>query len=108
MAGFPGETDAEFEVTRRLINSVPSPICMFLTYSARPGTPAAGLPDQVPYTSPVTATASCASLVPRRSSPFMQSFVGKPLEAITLNVMHERAAMENSLRPLRTIFRSWT
>ena len=41
MAGFPGETDAEFEATRRLIAELPFTYLHVFTYSARPGTPAA-------------------------------------------------------------------
>jgi threonylcarbamoyladenosine tRNA methylthiotransferase MtaB len=48
MTGFPGETDAEFEATRRLIEDLPFTYLHVFTYSARPGTPAAAMPNQVP------------------------------------------------------------
>src|SRR5579863_8515171 len=48
MVGFPGETDAEFEATRRLIEDLPLTYLHVFTYSARPGTPAATMSDQVP------------------------------------------------------------
>ena len=48
MVGFPGETDAEFEATRRLIDELPFTYLHVFTYSARPGTPAAAMKDQVP------------------------------------------------------------
>src|SRR6202040_1842704 len=48
MVGFPGETAAEFEETRRLIEELPFTYLHVFTYSARPGTPAATLANQVP------------------------------------------------------------
>src|SRR5207247_4201776 len=48
MVGFPAETDAEFEDTRRIIDALPFTYLHFFTYSARPGTPAAAMPNQVP------------------------------------------------------------
>ncbi len=48
MVGFPGETDELFEESRAFIESLPFTYLHVFTYSARPGTPAAGMPDQVP------------------------------------------------------------
>ena len=48
MVGFPGETDAEFESTRKMIEELPFTYLHVFTYSARPGTPAADMPKQVP------------------------------------------------------------
>ncbi|WP_111655910.1 tRNA (N6-isopentenyl adenosine(37)-C2)-methylthiotransferase MiaB [Isoalcanivorax indicus] len=46
--GFPGETDADFEATMKLIHEVGFDSSFSFIYSARPGTPAADLPDDVP------------------------------------------------------------
>ncbi len=48
MVGFPGETDLEFEETRRMIEELPFTYLHVFTFSARPGTPADGMPNQVP------------------------------------------------------------
>ena len=48
MVGFPGETAAEFEATRRIIDELPFTYLHVFTYSARPGTPAAEMRNQVP------------------------------------------------------------
>jgi len=48
IVGFPGETDADFEATLRLVEAVAFDGAFSFAYSARPGTPAAELPDQVP------------------------------------------------------------
>ena len=46
--GFPGETDADFAATMQLINDIGYDQSFSFIYSARPGTPAASLPDDVP------------------------------------------------------------
>lgn len=48
--GFPGETQADFEKTMQLIADVNFDTSYSFIYSARPGTPAAELPDNVPET----------------------------------------------------------
>jgi tRNA-2-methylthio-N6-dimethylallyladenosine synthase len=48
IVGFPGETEAEFEDTLRLVDSVGYAQAFSFKYSARPGTPAATMPDHVP------------------------------------------------------------
>ena len=48
IVGFPGETEAEFEQTMALIDEIGFDTSFSFIYSARPGTPAAGLTDEVP------------------------------------------------------------
>ncbi|MCD9030711.1 tRNA (N6-isopentenyl adenosine(37)-C2)-methylthiotransferase MiaB [Luteimonas sp. Y-2-2-4F] len=48
IVGFPGETDADFEKTMRLIEEVGFDQSFSFIYSRRPGTPAADLPDDIP------------------------------------------------------------
>ncbi|WP_199612063.1 tRNA (N6-isopentenyl adenosine(37)-C2)-methylthiotransferase MiaB [Flocculibacter collagenilyticus] len=45
--GFPGETEADFNATMKLINDIKFDHSFSFVYSARPGTPAADLPDDV-------------------------------------------------------------
>lgn len=47
IVGFPGETDADFEQTMKLIDDIGFDHSFSFIYSARPGTPAANLPDDV-------------------------------------------------------------
>ena len=47
IVGFPGETDAEFEDTLSLVREVAYAQAFSFKYSPRPGTPAAGMPDQI-------------------------------------------------------------
>ena len=48
IVGFPGETDAEFEDTMRLVDEIGFASSYSFKYSPRPGTPAADLTQQVP------------------------------------------------------------
>jgi len=47
IVGFPGETDDDFEKTMDLIKAVDFDLSFSFIYSARPGTPAADLPDDI-------------------------------------------------------------
>jgi len=47
--GFPGETDADFEATLRLVDEVGFDNSFSFIFSARPGTPAAEMADETPY-----------------------------------------------------------
>ena len=47
IVGFPGETDADFEATMNLIQDVGFDMSFSFIYSERPGTPAAGIVDDV-------------------------------------------------------------
>jgi tRNA-2-methylthio-N6-dimethylallyladenosine synthase len=48
ITGFPGESDAEFEETLKIVEQVNYAQAYSFKYSARPGTPAAAMEDQVP------------------------------------------------------------
>ncbi|MFO1315206.1 MAG: tRNA (N6-isopentenyl adenosine(37)-C2)-methylthiotransferase MiaB [Burkholderiales bacterium] len=49
IVGFPGETDADFAQTMKLVDDVGFDGAFSFLFSARPGTPASELPDQVPH-----------------------------------------------------------
>ena len=48
IVGFPGETEKDFQDTLKLVEDVFFDMSFCYTYSPRPGTPAAELPDQLP------------------------------------------------------------
>ncbi|HXZ29231.1 MAG TPA: tRNA (N(6)-L-threonylcarbamoyladenosine(37)-C(2))-methylthiotransferase MtaB [Terriglobales bacterium] len=86
MVGFPGESDAEFEESRRFIASLPFTYLHVFTYSSRPGTPSAAMPRQVPVEVARERNRVLRELAAEKNLEFRQSFVGKTLEAITLSV----------------------
>lgn len=103
MVGFPGETDAEFEETRRMVDDLPFTYLHVFTYSARPGTPAAAMANQLPAQLARQRNRTLRELALQKKLDFMRGFVGRTVEAITLNVFDgdsTEALTENYL-PLR-------
>ena len=86
MVGFPGETDAEFEATRRLVEELPFTYLHVFTYSPRPGTPAASMANQVPVHVARERNRILREVAAEKKLAFMRRLVGKTVEAITLNV----------------------
>ena len=84
MVGFPGETEAEFEETRSMIEELPFTYLHVFTYSARPGTPAAEQPQQVPVAVARKRNGVLREIAFRKKKDFMQSLLGTMVEAITL------------------------
>lgn len=85
MVGFPGETDEEFEQSREFIASLPFTYLHVFTYSARPGTPAADSPGQVPIPVRKERNRILRQLATAKNLEFRQRMVGKKLAVVTLN-----------------------
>jgi len=94
MVGFPGETEADFEETRHLIEELPFTYLHVFTYSARPGTPAAEMRNQVPVQVARQRNRILRELASEKKLAFMRSFSGKPVNAITLNLTHRTPETE--------------
>ena len=75
MVGFPGETEAEFEENYRFIEGLPFTYLHVFTYSERPGTPAAELP-QVPMALRKERNRRLRELAAGKNLAFRQSMVG--------------------------------
>jgi threonylcarbamoyladenosine tRNA methylthiotransferase MtaB len=84
MAGFPGETEADFDETRGMIEELPFTYLHVFTYSSRPGTPSAAMSGQVPMHVARERNRILRELAAKKKRTFMQGFVGKNIEAITL------------------------
>jgi threonylcarbamoyladenosine tRNA methylthiotransferase MtaB len=84
MVGFPGETEADFGETRRMIEELPFTYLHVFTYSARPGTPAAEQPVQVPAAVARERNRVLREIASKKRAAFMRSLVGTVVEAITL------------------------
>jgi threonylcarbamoyladenosine tRNA methylthiotransferase MtaB len=92
MTGFPGESEAEFRATRRMVEELPFTYLHVFTFSPRPGTPAALAPDPVPEPVARERTRSLRLLAEEKHRAFMRSLVGETLEAITLKVRSDDRA----------------
>jgi threonylcarbamoyladenosine tRNA methylthiotransferase MtaB len=84
MVGFPGETEAEFDETQRMVEELPFTYLHVFTYSARPGTPAADQPGQVPMAVARERNRVLREIASKKKGAFMRSLVGTTVEAITL------------------------
>jgi len=87
MVGFPDESDAEFEETRHLIEELPLTYLHVFTFSARPGTPAAAMANHVPVQVARERNRVLRQLAAEKKLAFMRNFIGKTVEAITLNAV---------------------
>lgn len=84
MAGFPGESDEEFEESRQFISSLPFTYLHVFTYSERPGTPAASA-EQVPVPVRKERNRILRELAAAKNLAFRQSMIGRTLSAVTLD-----------------------
>jgi threonylcarbamoyladenosine tRNA methylthiotransferase MtaB len=103
MVGFPGETDDDFEQTRAFIDALPFTYLHVFTYSSRPGTPSAEMPNQVPVQVARERNRILRELASEKKRAFMQSFIGREVEAITLTHFdgeHTEALTDNYLKLL--------
>ena len=84
IAGFPGESQAEFEETCSLIDELPLADLHVFPYSRRPGTPAAELPGQLPPTVISSRAEQLRLLAAAKKQRFQAAFFGKRLPVLGL------------------------
>ncbi|MBS0548971.1 MAG: tRNA (N6-isopentenyl adenosine(37)-C2)-methylthiotransferase MiaB [Proteobacteria bacterium] len=76
IVGFPGETDADFDDTMRLVDQVGFASAFSFKYSRRPGTPGSAMADQVPENVKVARLAALQALLGRQAHAFNLSKAG--------------------------------
>jgi tRNA-2-methylthio-N6-dimethylallyladenosine synthase len=82
IVGFPGESDAEFEATLRIVEAVNYAQAFSFKYSARPGTPAAGMDGQVPAELMDERLQRLQALLGRQQFAFNRATVGRRVEVL--------------------------
>ena len=82
IVGFPGESDADFDDTMRLIEQVGFASAYAFRYSRRPGTPGAALIDQVPENVKVARLAALQALVGHQARRFNESKAGSTVPVL--------------------------
>ena len=82
MAGFPGETEAAFANTLRLVEAMPVAYLHVFPYSRRPGTPAAAMPGQVPEEAKKRRARILRQLAEEKRRAFGARFIGTPLTVL--------------------------
>ena len=76
IVGFPGETEAEFEQTLKLVQDIGFDLSFVFIYSPRPGTPAANLPDETSHEEKVRRLEALNELHEAEAARVNQSLVG--------------------------------
>ncbi len=74
--GFPGETDADFELTMKLVEDVRFDGAFSFIYSPRPGTPAASLADATPHAMKLARLQRLQKRVQELSEEYSHAMVG--------------------------------
>jgi len=77
IVGFPGETEAEFEDTLRIVEQVRYAQCYSFKYSSRPGTPAADMDGQIAAEVMDERLARLQALINRHQVEFNAATVGR-------------------------------
>ena len=82
IVGFPGETDADFQATLRLVRDVGFAQAYSFKYSRRPGTPAAAMPQQVDEAVMDARLAELQALLREQQDGFNQACVGRTMPVL--------------------------
>jgi tRNA-2-methylthio-N6-dimethylallyladenosine synthase len=76
IVGFPGETEADFEQTLKLVTEVGFDASFSFVYSRRPGTPAADLPDDTPREVKLARLARLQAQIEAQARAISEGMVG--------------------------------
>jgi tRNA-2-methylthio-N6-dimethylallyladenosine synthase len=83
IVGFPGETEADFEETMEVVDTVGYDSAFTFIYSPRRETEAATLPGQIPHELASERMGRLVELVQQHASERAQRFVGRTMEVLT-------------------------
>lgn len=87
MVGFPGETDPDYQDTRRLVESLPLAYLHVFPWSPRPGASAAAMPDRVAGVVVRERARELRMLSDQRWKNFLAAQVGRQVEVVVERVM---------------------
>jgi len=82
IVGFPGESDADFQATLRLVGEIGFAQAFSFKYSKRPGTPAADMDDQVPEDVKTARLEELQALLRRQQEAFNQACAGRVMPVL--------------------------
>jgi len=85
ITGFPGETEQDFDETRRFIEETPFSYLHVFPFSPREGTEAFSLPGRIPSHVIKARTTEIINLGRAKNLEFRRRFLGRSLSAITLS-----------------------
>ncbi len=97
IVGFPGETEADFQATMKLVEEMNFDDSYSFVYSARPGTPAADLPDDTPQEEKLDRLHRLQAQLGLQSRKISQQMVGS-VQRVLLEGASKKSAEELSGR----------
>lgn len=86
IVGFPGETEADFNATLKLVKDMEVDFSYVFIYSARPGTPAANLIDDTPQEEKVRRLEALNDVIDAKGYDINKSMVGTVQTVLVENV----------------------
>ncbi|MCD4505987.1 MULTISPECIES: tRNA (N6-isopentenyl adenosine(37)-C2)-methylthiotransferase MiaB [Chromobacterium] len=93
IVGFPGETEADFEQTLKLVRDCEFDFSFVFIYSPRPGTPASNLPDDTPHAEKVRRLEALNEVIEAKGFEINKAMVGSVQRVLVENVSKKDAAM---------------
>ncbi|WP_047249853.1 tRNA (N6-isopentenyl adenosine(37)-C2)-methylthiotransferase MiaB [Chromobacterium subtsugae] len=93
IVGFPGETEADFEQTLKLVTDLAFDFSYVFIYSPRPGTPAANLADDTPHAEKVRRLEALNAVIEARGFEINKAMVGTVQRVLVENVSRKDDAM---------------
>jgi len=94
IAGFPGETDADYKSTMTFIGRLPFTYLHVFSFSKRPGTRAAALLDAVPAATIKQRARDLRALGEAKAATFRRSQIGRTLRVLTLRAEEDGASQK--------------
>src|SRR5262249_33333346 len=109
IVGFPGETEADFEATCRVVREVGFVKIHVFPYSRRRGTPAADLPDLVPPPVVAERRQRLVALEHESAAAYLRSLVGRQLEVLVEGADRQQLGLARgtSCRHVPVAFQGW-
>ncbi len=84
IVGFPGETESDQRATLELVRQLPFTYLHVFAFSKRPGTKAAGMPDEVPAPVIRERSGELRALAAEKAAAFRAAQLGRRLRVLTL------------------------
>jgi len=97
IAGFPGEREADFEETVRLIEGLPFSYLHVFSYSDRKGTEATRLPDHLPPRVIAQRSKALRALSRAKNLAFRRTLLGRTLELLVLETREKGTGLLTGL-----------
>ncbi len=94
IAGFPSETEEEFEGMKEFLKEAKLANCGFFAYSREPDTAAAKMPEQIRYHEKKRRVKELYATQREISREFLSSFIGKTVDVVCDGIDYEKNCFE--------------